>query len=160
MEPTIPWQQYGLVGIFGGAFVTLSFLLTRNVLKSNADIQKQSNIDRERMDRERERWLEVQNSYILTNQKIIESIERHDEKANERGNYVREEHKEMISRLTEMGVNNRRNAESSERLESLIAGTEVIQHQLIDKMTRVDSTMVRVADVVDDCVKVQEVRKG
>jgi hypothetical protein len=49
--------------------------------------------------KERDAWLcrlEKQNDNM---NKIVESIDRHDDKAEERGRYVREEHKQMIEVL-------------------------------------------------------------
>lgn len=80
-----PWQQFGLIGLMIGAIVTLLFIIIKWTLATTKEILKQASV-------ERADWKKTIDS-------ITESIRKHDEKAEERGRYIREEHRQMIETL-------------------------------------------------------------
>lgn len=93
------FSEYGLLGLVIGAVIVLLFFIVKWVLEHvKALLEQQA--------KEREAWCKVQEKQNETFQKVVVSIdqvvkalEKHDEKADERGKYVREEHKEMIASL-------------------------------------------------------------
>ncbi len=82
------FKEFGAVG----AITFLLFLVIKWTLTTTKDILKQA-AD------ERKIWQEHNASSIKAIEKITASIDRHDEKAEERGKYVREEHRQMIETL-------------------------------------------------------------
>jgi uncharacterized membrane-anchored protein YhcB (DUF1043 family) len=78
-------EQYGLLGVVTGAMITLLFLIVKWTLNTTKEILTQSKIDKEA-------WRE-------TIDRIRTSIDEHDKRAEERGRYVREEHRQMIDTL-------------------------------------------------------------
>ena len=86
------FSEFGLIGIIIG---TLFFILWRMlvwVMSFIKDITKQQT-------EERAGWLcRLEKISDITN-KIADNISEHDKRADERGRYVREEHKQMIETL-------------------------------------------------------------
>lgn len=85
------WNIIKEFGI-GGAVTFLLFLVVKWTLETTKDILKQAS-------EERKIYQENHINNIKAIEKITASIDRHDEKAEERGKYVREEHKQMIETL-------------------------------------------------------------
>ena len=86
------FSEYGLIGLIIG---TLFFILWRMLIWVMAfikDITKQQN-------EERTGWLCRLKELSDIANKISDSIDDHDKRADERGAYVREEHKTMIEIL-------------------------------------------------------------
>lgn len=86
------FQEFGLIGLIVG---TLFFLLWRMltwVMAFIKDITLHHN-------EERAKWQSAYDKQNDTLDKISDAIGRHDERADERGHYVREEHKQMIEVL-------------------------------------------------------------
>jgi hypothetical protein len=86
------FTEYGLIGLIIGVLFLIVWRLLIWVMKW---VEKRE----EAYSKEREGWLcrfEKQGDAI---DKIIDRIERHDERADERGRFVREEHKQMIEVL-------------------------------------------------------------
>ncbi len=79
------WAKYGLEGLIMLAVITLLFIVIKWTLATTKEILEQAA-------KEREAWHKA----IA---EITARIERHDEKAEERGRYSREEHKQMIEVL-------------------------------------------------------------
>ena len=79
------WKEFGLLGVVVGSVVILLFFVIKWTLATTRDIMKQAT-------EERKAWNETVN-------KVADRIDRHDEKADERAKYVREEHKQMIEIL-------------------------------------------------------------
>ena len=95
MEPTSFWaklMEYGLAGI---VIAILFWLVIKILIWVMAWVDKQSLQHCE----ERKAWKETIDKSNNINEKLVSVIERHDEKAEERGKYVREEHKQMIEVL-------------------------------------------------------------
>lgn len=94
MEPNV-WSKFGEYGLIGVIIGVLFFILWRILVWVMAfvkDIQKQQS-------EERSAWLGTLNKHNDTLNKIYSSIEEHDKRADERGKFVREEHREMIASL-------------------------------------------------------------
>ena len=94
MTPTMwgKFSEYGLIGLIVGILFYILWRMLVWVMAFVKDITEQHT-------KERETWhgsLSKQNDILL---KISNSIEDHDKRADERGKYVREEHKEMIASL-------------------------------------------------------------
>jgi len=79
------FTDFGLIGLIVG---TLFFIVWRMLVWVMKWVDKRE----DSYNKERENWLTTLN-------KIQNCIERHDERAEERGKYVREEHKQMIETL-------------------------------------------------------------
>ena len=80
--------EYGLLGSMIGAIIILLFFIVKWTLSTTRDIINQAAIER------KESWKAVND--------ITGELRKHDEKANERAQYVRAEHKEMIEVLRRM----------------------------------------------------------
>ena len=87
------WHQFGLVGIMAGAIITILWRMIVWVMAFVKDQNKFHSEERAIWHSTIERFNEAQNG-------IIQSLNRHNEKAEERGRYVREEHKQMIETLS------------------------------------------------------------
>ena len=81
-------KEFGMAG----AITFILFLVVKWTLETTKDILKQAS-------EERKVYQEHQANSIKAIEKITASIERYDEKAEERGKYVREEHRQMIESL-------------------------------------------------------------
>ncbi len=79
------WAKYGLEGLIMFAVITLLFIVIKWTLATTKEILAQAA-------KEREAWYKAISD-------ITARIERHDEKAEERGKYAREEHRQMIEVL-------------------------------------------------------------
>jgi len=86
------FSEYGLVGVIIGI---LFFIVWKILLWVMAWVDKQAI----QQAAERDGWLCQLKSHNEVLQKIAASIEEHDKRADERGRFVREEHKEMIQSL-------------------------------------------------------------
>lgn len=95
MEPNLwsKFSEYGLIGIIIGVLFYILWRMLVWVMAFVKDIQKQQS-------EERIGWLTSLNKHNDLINKISSSIDDHDKRADERGRYVREEHKEMIEVLT------------------------------------------------------------
>jgi len=89
------FTEYGLIGLIIGV---LFFILWRIIIYTMAFVKTTT----EQHAKERETWQVAVNKHneILT--KISDSIDDHDRRADERGKFVRDEHKEMIDVLKKM----------------------------------------------------------
>ncbi len=88
------FSEYGLIGLIVGVLFFIVWRLLVWVMKFVNDITLQQN-------EERKGWhgtLEKHNDLI---NKISDSIDRHDERADERGKFVRSEHEKMLMNLHE-----------------------------------------------------------
>lgn len=86
------FSEYGLIGIIVG---TLFFILWRMLVWVMAFVK---DITKQQIE-ERAGWLcTISRQNDLLN-KISNSVEEHDKRADERGRFVREEHKQMIETL-------------------------------------------------------------
>ena len=93
MEPLwAKFSEYGLIGVIIGILFFILWRMLVWVMAFVKDIQKQQ-AD------ERKCWQEQYKVQSETLLKISSSIEEHDRRADERGKFVREEHKEMIQSL-------------------------------------------------------------
>lgn len=79
------WKEFGLLGLVVGAGVIILAFVIKWVLDTTKEIMKQAA-------EERRIWNDTVN-------KAVNTIDRHDEKADERAKYVREEHRQMIEIL-------------------------------------------------------------
>jgi hypothetical protein len=89
------WSKFGEWGILGliiGAFFFMAWRRDIWIMKFVNDIIQQHTS-------ERAEWIKQSIQLNEAQGKIVSSIEKHDDKADERGRYVREEHKEMIEIL-------------------------------------------------------------
>lgn len=86
------FKEFGLVGLIVGV---LFFILWRMLIWVMAFVKEIST----QQIKEREVWAGIIARHNESLTKINESISRHDEKAEERGRFVREEHKQMIEVL-------------------------------------------------------------
>ena len=86
------FEQYGLIGLIVGVLFFIVWKMLVWVMAFIKDMTKQHN-------EERIIWNNTLGKHndILT--KISDSIDRHDERSDERGKFVRDEHKEMIDIL-------------------------------------------------------------
>lgn len=91
MDPTF-FKEYGLLGLMCGAVITLLFLIVKWTLSTTKEILSQANS-------ERECWRQTIATANQSLQKICDCLDDHDKKAEERGKYVREEHRQMIESL-------------------------------------------------------------
>lgn len=80
-----PWMQFGLVGIMAGAIIFLLYKVIIWTLEAHRKLLDQFT---EMLKMYQELSREATDSI----KKITESISKHDEKAAERGRYIREEH--------------------------------------------------------------------
>jgi uncharacterized coiled-coil DUF342 family protein len=87
--------EYGLLGLIVGAIIILLFLVVKWTLATTKDILAQSA-------KEREDYYNKMGNISSQMQKVCDCIDKHDEKADERGRYVREEHRQMIEILGRM----------------------------------------------------------
>lgn len=92
--PHTSWEQYGIAGVVIGVLFFLLWRMLTWVMVFIKDTVRQHND-------ERINWLYALNKQGEAIGKIIESINHHDERANERGKFVRDEHKKMIDNLEE-----------------------------------------------------------
>ena len=79
------FTEYGLLGLVVGAMIFLLYKIVIWTLGVHKELLGQ-------MAAERASWQNAVNE-------VTNSIKKHDEKADERGRYVREEHKQMIEAL-------------------------------------------------------------
>ena len=86
------FSEYGIVGLFLGVVL---FILFKMIVWVMAFVKEQSI----QHAAERRCWQATIDKSTDIMGKVSASIDRHDEKADERGRYVREEHKEMIETL-------------------------------------------------------------
>jgi hypothetical protein len=86
------FAEYGLVGLMVGIIL---FILWRMIIWVMAFVKEQA----AQHAAERKCWQGTMDKNNEVIAKIVASIDRHDEKADERGKYVREEHKQMIESL-------------------------------------------------------------
>ena len=84
--------QWGVQGAVIGLLFVILWRMLIWVMAFVKDIMSQQNV-------ERQSWLLAQNKHSELLSKIASSIDEHDNRADERGRYVREEHKEMIQSL-------------------------------------------------------------
>lgn len=96
MEPIKLFETYGLAGLVIGVlfFIILRMLIW--VMAFIKDIMKQHS-------EERSAWLVRLEKLGDNTEKISQSIDEHDRRADERGKYVRFEHEKMITNLEEQG---------------------------------------------------------
>jgi len=87
-----PWGQFGLLGLMAGAIVFLLYKIMMWTLAAHKELLKQ-------MAETLKMYQSLSDSSTKAIERATESIKRHDEKAEERGRYVREEHKQMIETL-------------------------------------------------------------
>lgn len=94
MEPNLwgKFSEYGLIGVIIGILFFILFKMLIWVMAFVKDIQKQQS-------EERTSWLCSLNKHNDLITKISSSIDDHDKRADERGSYVRQEHKEMMQVL-------------------------------------------------------------
>jgi hypothetical protein len=93
MDPIFAkFTEYGLVGL---VIAVLFFIVWKILVWVMAWVDKQA----VQQAAERDGWLCQLKAQSEVLQKISASIDEHDKRADERGRYVREEHKEMISSL-------------------------------------------------------------
>jgi hypothetical protein len=88
------FKEYGFIGLVVGALFFIVWRMLVWVMAFVKDIIKQQT-------EERQGWrctLDKHNDLIT---KISMSIDEHDKRADERGGYVRDEHKQMITNLEE-----------------------------------------------------------
>lgn len=71
-------KELGMSAVFGGAFIWLCIYLVKHTVTNLST---------------------VVNNLAITVSKVQDSLVKHEEKADERGKYVREEHKQMIETL-------------------------------------------------------------
>lgn len=86
------FKEFGLLGIVIGAVILLLFLVIKWTLSTTKEIIKQA-AD------ERKTWQMTIDRNTQFQEKIVQAIDKHDEKANERGRYAREEHHQIIEVL-------------------------------------------------------------
>ena len=84
--------EYGLIGIFCSAVL---FGCWKMIVWLMAFVKE----DRKQQADEREKWLCRLEKLNAAMDKTADNIDIHDKRADERGRYVREEHKEMIDVL-------------------------------------------------------------
>lgn len=82
-------KEFGIAGMYQIGVIALLFLIVKWVLQFTKD-QKASH------DAERKVWHELDTAKLKVLDSIIDSLKRHDEKAEERGNDNREEHKDFM----------------------------------------------------------------
>ena len=90
------FEQYGLIGLIVGALFFIVWKMLVWVMAFIKDMTRQQA-------EERVGWkgtLDKHNDQIA---KISESIDRHDERSDERGKFVRSEHEKMMNNLEEQG---------------------------------------------------------
>ena len=75
-------QEYGLIGVVKASFITFLGFIIKWILA-----QFKVELDGARKER---------TDYLCTLNKISNTIDEHDKRAEERGRYVRDEHKEII----------------------------------------------------------------
>jgi hypothetical protein len=86
------FSEYGLIGVIIGVLFFILWRMLVWVMAFIKDIMAQQNV-------ERQTWLCALNKHGELLGKISETISEHDRRADERGKFVREEHKEMINSL-------------------------------------------------------------
>ena len=86
------FESYGFPSLIIG---TLFIIVWRMLIWVMKWVEKREDA----YNKEREVWLARFERQANAMDKIVTSIDRHDEKAEERGRYVREEHKQMIEAL-------------------------------------------------------------
>lgn len=86
------FSEYGLIGLIIGV---LFFLLWRMLVWVMAFVK---DITKQHAD-ERSLWVARLEKLGDTTERISRSIDEHDKRADERGRYVREEHKQMVDIL-------------------------------------------------------------
>jgi hypothetical protein len=84
--------EYGLVGLMAGAIILLLFFVIKWVLENTKAIIIQQA-------EERKCWNATIIAHNESLNKVVATIERHDEKAEQRATYVRQEHEKMIEAL-------------------------------------------------------------
>ena len=96
MENFSRFGEYGLLGLVVGSVVILLFFVVKWTLATTKDILAQAA-------KEREDWHKKIGDVNVSIQKVCDCIDKHDEKAEERGRFVRSEHERMIKNLDEQG---------------------------------------------------------
>lgn len=86
------FSEFGLSGLMIGAIILLLWFIVKWVLEHTKELLAQQA-------KERECWNLVIDKHNTAIQDIVAAIKKHDEKADERGRYVRDEHKEMMAIL-------------------------------------------------------------
>lgn len=84
--------EYGLLGLIVSAVIFLLFKVIQWTLATTKDILAQAA-------KEREDWQKKIGSVDISLTKICDCLDKHDDSSDERGRFVREEHKEMIEVL-------------------------------------------------------------
>jgi len=87
-----PWGQFGLLGLMCGTIVFLLYKVMMWTLAAHKDLLKQ-------IQEVLKMYQKLSEDSSRSIDRFNESIQRHDEKAEERGRYVREEHRQMIETL-------------------------------------------------------------
>lgn len=90
------FQEFGLIGLIVGVLFFILWRMLCWVMAFIKDMTKQHTD-------ERLLWNDSLNKHNDTLAKIAEGIDRHDERADLRGQYVRSEHEKMMKNLEEQG---------------------------------------------------------
>lgn len=88
----LAFKENGLVGLIMFVIIALLFFVIKWTLQTTKEIMVQAA-------KERESWQIAITQANKATEGVCQSIQRHDEKAEERGRYVREEHRQMIESL-------------------------------------------------------------
>ena len=96
------FSEYGLLGLMIGSITILLFFIVKWVLEHVKELLAQQA-------KERESWCIIQAKQneafikvVTSLDGVIETIKKHDEKSEERGKYVKEEHREFMKQVTEV----------------------------------------------------------
>lgn len=87
--PHFDWTQFGLVGLMAGAIIALLFKVIIWTLEAHKNLLTQFS-DMLKM------YQKLSEEATLAIKRMTESIEKHDDKAEERGRYVRQEHENQV----------------------------------------------------------------
>jgi len=90
-----PWAQFGIVGVFCGSIIFILWRMIVWVMAFVKDTIEQHN-------KERATWMQQFTEVGNMLNKVCTSFDKHDERAEERGRYVREDHKEFQKQITEV----------------------------------------------------------
>jgi hypothetical protein len=89
MEHLGPWQEFGLIGIIVGSIIFLLFKIILWTLVAHQDLLKQ-------IGEIIKMYQALADNSTKAMERMAASMDKHDEKADERGRYVRDEHKKLI----------------------------------------------------------------
>jgi hypothetical protein len=87
-----PWAQFGIIGLVLGAIIFILWRMIVWVMAFVKDITAQHA-------QERKDWKVTSDKQNDVIEKIRSSLDRHDERADERGSFVKKEHEDMIKAL-------------------------------------------------------------